>query len=273
MVEKKNYLKNFFNSIKFIIISYVSFGCFLKKNSAFFKKNINLRNAKIQFSFKILIAIIAKFILNKFYLLFFFNERKKYYINFKNEELNINAEWFKNNAFYWDIFFKKFSLYKKKLQILEIGSFEGYSSVFFLKNFKNSKLTCVDLWKNNKEQKKFSMTKTERIFDKNTYIYKKNLLKLKQSSDHFFKKNYNKNKFFDIIYVDGDHFYKTVFRDLINSYNVLKKNGLMIIDDLPYNFYQNRNHNPISAIAIFLTIFYKEIKILKVTNQIIIKKL
>jgi hypothetical protein len=33
------------------------------------------------------------------------------------------------------------------------------------------------MWKNNQEQKEFNMTKTEKIFDKNTYIYKKNLLK------------------------------------------------------------------------------------------------
>jgi hypothetical protein len=269
---KKNYLKNVFNLIKFIIISYINFNNFLKKNSLFFKKNIYLSNIKIHFSLKILIIIIAKIILNKFYLLIFFYKRKKYNDNFKNEELNINAKWFKNNAFYWDIFFNKFSLYRKKLQILEIGSFEGYSSVFFLKNFKNSKLSCVDMWKNNQEQKEFNMNKIEKTFDKNTYIYKKNLLKFKQSSDLFFKKNCNKKKF-DIIYVDGDHFYKTVFRDLTNSYYVLKKNGLMIIDDLQYNFYKNPNYNPISSIVIFLTIFYKEIKILKVTNQIIIKKL
>ena len=125
---------------------------------------------------KILIIIIAKIILNKFYLLIFFYKRKKYNDNFKNEELNINAKWFKNNAFYWDIFFNKFSLYRKKLQILEIGSFEGYSSVFFLKNFKNSKLSCVDMWKNNQEQKEFNMNKIEKTFDKNTYIYKKNLI-------------------------------------------------------------------------------------------------
>ena len=42
---------------------------------------------------------------------------------------------------------------------------------------------------------------------------------------------FTKNSF-DIIWVDGDHHDPTVTRDIFNSYEILKKNGLMIVDDL-----------------------------------------
>ena len=38
--------------------------------------------------------------------------------------------------------------------------------------------------------------------------------------------------FFDIIWVDGDHTNPVVTQDIFNSYKILKKDGLMIIDDL-----------------------------------------
>jgi hypothetical protein len=95
------------------------------------------------------------------------------------------------------------------------------------------------------------------------------------TSDKFFKKYCKKKKnYYDIIYVDGDHYYETTFRDLISSFKVLKNNGLMIMDDfIGYKGFKNYNENPIGAIIVFINIFYKKIKILKITNQLIIKKI
>ena len=49
----------------------------------------------------------------------------------------------------------------------------------------------------------------------------------------------------------------------------------MIIDDfLTYNFYKNNlNENPFGAIIVFLNKYQKNIKIIQITNQIMIQKI
>ena len=53
-------------------------------------------------------------------------------------------------------------------------------------------------------------------------------------SDDFFKKKLDIN--FDVIYVDGSHYSIDVFNDLTNSDLLLKKGGILIIDDLLLDF-------------------------------------
>jgi len=268
---------NFIRYLRFIFLSYTQFPNFIILNKKFFLKILSQYNIKyenIDFKFNILIKIIFKIFKNKIHLLFFFSKKKSFTSNqIKNNNSIDSTHWNRNALYSWDIIFNKFNLYEKKLQILEIGCFEGCSSVFFLKNFKYSHLTCVDLWKNQVQQKGFKMSKVEKSFDFNIKKYKKNVSKLKISSDKFFKKNLNKSGYFDIIYIDGDHFYQQVFKDLINSFIRLNKNGLIIIDDFNYNFFKNINENPIGGIIPFISIFNKNIKILTITGQIILQKI
>ena len=51
---------------------------------------------------------------------------------------------------------------------------------------------------------------------------------LRMTSDEFFKKN---KLFFDLIFLDGLHTYEQTIKDIDNSLNYLKKNGLIVIHD------------------------------------------
>ena len=53
----------------------------------------------------------------------------------------------------------------------------------------------------------------------------------KMRSDIFFEMN-KKKLLFDVIFIDGLHEYNQCQRDVINSVNILKKNGVIIIHDL-----------------------------------------
>ena len=79
----------------------------------------------------------------------------------------------------------------------------------------------------------------------------------------------------DFIYIDGDHYFKSTYKDLIDSFEVLKVNGFIIIDDfIAYDFYKkNLNENPFGAIIVFLNKFRKNIKFIKITNQLILQKI
>lgn len=123
----------------------------------------------------------------------------------------------------------------KKNNILEIGCFEGLSSVFFADNLlDNSKstLTCVDPFLNvdNNDHKKFLMNNEEMNFDYNISICKNSdkIIIHKITSDIFFENN---SKTYNFIYIDGCHKPDFIKRDMENSFNILEKNGIMWMDD------------------------------------------
>ncbi len=51
---------------------------------------------------------------------------------------------------------------------------------------------------------------------------------IRNTSDDFFKKN---NKKFDIIFIDGLHTYKQAKKDILNSVDSLKENGIILVHD------------------------------------------
>ena len=261
----------FLNVIKFLFTCFFSFNLFRKKSILYFSND----KKYIFFSLFTLFKILYYLFLNKIGLIFEINLRRKFYYSFKKdfEEFNLNIDWFKGSAYHWNQVFIKFNLYNKSLNILEIGSYEGFSALFFLKKFKNSKISCVDPWIDYDENIKDNFKEIENRFDKNLSIYKDRLTKFKMFSNQFFDKKFN-NETYDIIYVDGDHHFKTVYKDLINSFKLLKVDGFLIVDDfLTYNFYkENLNENPFGAVIVFLNKYMENIKFIKVTNQLIIQK-
>ena len=51
---------------------------------------------------------------------------------------------------------------------------------------------------------------------------------IRKTSDDFFKEN---NKKFDIIFIDGLHTYEQVKKDILNSVDSLKENGIILVHD------------------------------------------
>ena len=126
----------------------------------------------------------------------------------------------------------------KENNVLEIGCFEGLSSVFFaetLLNHPNSTLTCVDpfLTIENNDHSAFLKNNEEMNFDYNISICKNSdkISVHKITSDAFFEKN---NKTYNFIYIDGCHEPDFVKRDMENCFNVLEKNGIMWMDDYKF---------------------------------------
>ena len=61
---------------------------------------------------------------------------------------NFTNSWFDDNIDYLIIYFLE---EKDKIrEMLEIGSFEGNSTLFFLNFFSNSNIKCVDIWEDQK---------------------------------------------------------------------------------------------------------------------------
>lgn len=124
---------------------------------------------------------------------------------------------------------------KQTHNILEIGCFEGLSSVFFADNLltqPDSKLTCVDPFLNiaTNDHIQFLQNNEEANFDYNIQHCQNSaqITVHKITSDDFFKTNTQQ---FDFIYIDGCHEPDFIMRDMENAFNVLTPNGIMWMDD------------------------------------------
>jgi hypothetical protein len=123
----------------------------------------------------------------------------------------------------------------KENNILEIGCFEGLSSVFFADNFlfnNKSSLTCVDpfLSITDNDHREFLQNNEESNFDFNISICENSnrIIKHRITSDMFFENNVN---FYNFIYIDGCHEIEFIKRDMDNSFRILQKNGILWMDD------------------------------------------
>ena len=154
---------------------------------------------------------------------------------------------------------------------MEIGSYEGLSTVFFLTIFKNSNITCIDPFEDFEENKDKDFNIIYRNFINNTSAYKDRINLFKGTSDSFFK--LPEKNFYDLIYIDGNHNSKFVLRDAENSFNCLNKGGIIIFDDFLWNYYDRINENPIGGIKKFIKKYFFKIKIISISYQIVIMKI
>jgi predicted O-methyltransferase YrrM len=128
----------------------------------------------------------------------------------------------------------------------------------------------VDNWVGTQEYSNHNFSKIEKNFDFNTKN-ELNIFKIKKTSDIFFNNN---QKIFDVVYIDGYHFAPQVYKDCINAWKYLKKNGILICDDYIWNGYPKILENPCFAINKFLIEIRNSYKLLYVSNsQIFIKKI
>ena len=193
------------------------------------------------------------------------HERLMHQNYLKNKK--ISTDYFSTNAYYWKNIIKK---YFKKFTYLEIGSWEGNSALFVLKNLNPTKVICVDVW----EDEKLSQMQKRNYnnFKINLDEFQEKMSMYKGSSDDYFSKCEEK---FDVIYIDGAHETEQVYKDINNSWKVLNKNGLIICDDFFYgNLYGVPENVPSIAINKFIIENKKKIKIICVNNaQIFFKKI
>ena len=67
--------------------------------------------------------------------------------------------------------------------------------------------------------------------------------KYRMTSDEFFEK-YSDNKTYDVVFVDGLHTAEQVYKDVINSLEILNENGFIVMHDCnPPSEYHARSYN------------------------------
>lgn len=193
-------------------------------------------------------------------------------------DYKFTEDWFSENnpekvVRQFDGFLSEFK--DKPSTFLEIGSFEGMSTIWMLENIltnKESKLFCIDAWA---EWTGDAFVRFVENINKTGLKDKVRIVKGDSSEElRIFPKEY-----FDFIYVDGDHDEKAVIKDAIGSFRVLKKGGIIAFDDYLLGIrYPNSpgskamNGSTKKAIDYFLDVFQDELEIIHKDYQVWIRK-
>lgn len=186
---------------------------------------------------------------------------------------NFSTDWFSVNIPNWLLTFEDYKLQEKEtIKALEIGSFEGASSVFLISEFENMHLTCVDTWQGSEENiDREGLEFIEQKFDENLGEYAARIKKFKGSSFSFFESIDIKPQY-DFIYIDGSHHVDDVMIDAVRGFNLLKVGGIMIFDDYLWNFYETDSYNPCAAVNAFLRLKREDLAVIYIGGQVHITK-
>jgi hypothetical protein len=204
----------------------------------------------------------------------------------KNKDIYLSKKSFFDNKFKWsyeDVFSPNIPVWEKIINqftfidYLEIGSYEGRSTVFISEQKNTRSVMAVDTFKGSDEydgmikHKHVSFETVYKNFTTNlNLVNKKNLNFLRDTSDNFFENNKSQ---FNLIYIDGSHHYDNVKKDFINAYNCIEKNGILIFDDFLWFYYEDFKKNPICAIIECYKIYKENLELIFLNHQIIFRKL
>jgi predicted O-methyltransferase YrrM len=119
--------------------------------------------------------------------------------------------------------------YHRVSSILEIGSWEGRSACWFLDAFPGARITCVDTFKGSTEHAGLDIDGVKTRFLKNTAVFGDRVTVREGESS---KMLYGlEPESFDVIYVDASHTEQDTLIDLVLAFGLLKKGGILLIDD------------------------------------------
>ncbi len=193
-------------------------------------------------------------------------------------EYEFTEDWFSENnpekvVRQFDEFLSEFK--DKPCMFLEIGSFEGMSTIWMLENIlteESSQIFCIDAWA---EWTGDAFVRFVSNINKTGLKDKVHIVKGDSSEElRIFPKEY-----FDFIYVDGNHDEKAVIKDAIGSFRILRKGGIIAFDDYLLGIsYPNSpgskamNGSTKKAIDYFLDVFQDELEIIHKDYQVWIRK-
>lgn len=192
---------------------------------------------------------------------------------FKGKEFS--TDWTSAHYPFWCAALK--DLRNEKIEILEIGSWEGRSAIFFLEYLTKSSITCVDTFAGGVEHSDHpvyarELPLVEQRFDRNLAAFNGRVTKLKGQSIQAFGKIVPVGTKFDVIYIDGSHERDIVMVDTLMAWAMLKVGGYLIWDDYAGGDGLADCNRVKSAIDAFLKWHRDEYKTLHHGYQIIIQR-
>jgi predicted O-methyltransferase YrrM len=191
------------------------------------------------------------------------------------EGKTFTTDWAANHFFEWAELLHP--LKHKPVRIIEIGSWEGRSALFFLNYLPCSRMVCIDTFGGNVEHHLDPYfaelaPKAESQFDANLAGLADRVEKVKGSSTSVLPRLGVAGRRFDLAYVDGSHMAADVYSDAVLTWSVMDPGGIVIFDDYEWDLMRNEDERPRLGIDAFLTTVAGQYRELRRAYQLIVAK-
>jgi predicted O-methyltransferase YrrM len=155
---------------------------------------------------------------------------------------------------------------KPDIHFLEVGSFEGCTSIWLLNNIlthPSSSITCVDF---------FETAEYEARFDHNVAVsgHADRLAKLKGKSQDILPTLAGRR--FDAMYIDGGHSAAEVYADASLCWPLLKPGGVVAFDDYEWRMHRPPENRPQQGIDRFLDEHRGELEVLHKSYTLVARR-
>lgn len=194
-------------------------------------------------------------------------------------EYQFTKDWFSQAEQVWP---QLIPLLPERKAFLEIGSFEGRSTVWIVENMMTDGgwVDCVDTWEGGEEHDEEDMSAVLRRFRANIELlgekYPERRVCEHEETSQWALSQFNASMYgspiYDFIYIDGSHKAPDVLTDACMAWPLLKPKGLMVFDDYMWGNPRDALHRPKIAIDAFTTIFGETAETIHVGYQLVVRK-
>jgi predicted O-methyltransferase YrrM len=163
-------------------------------------------------------------------------------------------------------------------RVLEIGSWEGRSALFFANYLPLARVTCVDPWTGNIEHALDAhfaalVPDSERRFVANLADFAERIEKIKAPSSTALPDLAVAGRRFDVIYIDGSHRAADVFSDAALAWPLTAQGGIVIFDDYLWDGFDTPADTPKLGVDTFLAAIPGQFRMLHNDYQIAIERI
>ena len=134
---------------------------------------------------------------------------------------------------------RKYHNENKPLNILEIGSWKGKSTLMFLQARTNVRVTSIDPFCGPPEVPELAGISTENQYNRTIRDYPGQTTLIKKYSNDLTVCDDLLNQTFDIVFIDGEHTYKAATNDIKLALVHTRSNGVIIVHDYWINADKN----------------------------------
>ncbi len=195
-----------------------------------------------------------------------------------SNDYTFTEDWFSINIPAIKAIFEPTKINDYPIDMLEVGCFEGRSTVWFLENIlrhPQSTITCLDTFQGSLEHTEDQKNNLLERFQKNLIPRFSDKVKIMVGpSVHGLRTKEITDNLYTVIYIDGDHRSVAVLSDAVMAFPLLKLEGVMIFDDYLGGSFKTMfsNENPHNGIEAFMNIYKDYIEVLNIAYCLIIKK-
>jgi predicted O-methyltransferase YrrM len=183
-------------------------------------------------------------------------------------------DWFSGRAPSWESVLGR--LEGRSARVLEIGSFEGLSTCYFLWRLPDCTVTAVDTFEGGLDQHVtgIAVSDIEERFDANIgLVGAERVQKLVGDSRRVLLDLVQGEHRYDVIYVDGSHVALDVIVDAALSWPLLKPDGTLVFDDYLWTALgDDPLLRPGPAIDAFLTLVDGKVEVVFSNSQLAVRK-